>query len=831
MGVWQLTLILSTSVVVASRVQQVQHNDANTSFLPQERCCCRTDKVAGQEILRCQTFEQKDLTLYMFCPAISGWFSSSSIWGNDEKGPCNISWTLGTTAQACHGKTKHCQCAETVDAELHTERVKGTVFSGMKRNVAAFWSVPYASYPGRWQHPTALPKTKMNHQSKDATDHCSTPFLHQLRTGAQDSSHRGSFCFQWLPALGRFGTESCLTLDVYTPAVVQLPAGLEPSYYRLVEAKLPVMVFIEGGGFLVGDKYQSGIYDGRKLVEKQNVILVNINYRLGVLGFLNHPFLTDKESDEQLMNFGLRDQLEALRWIQENIASFGGDPNQVTLTGQSAGAMSICAHLASPVARQFFSSVILDSTNCDGFFIWQPHSFAQDWGIRYIRGVMGRIRGCGTLPEKQLKVYKESQNGCSPSDTASLESLFDRCFDLFLGLDVDTNAVNMSYFAEMLPLEWDGGCDGTYRGCTPRTLPSGHIWDDALLRCAFRLDVGHVWVNQFGITTRHQTEKASVIEELMGMAFSGMPLPPHLPWAPVVMPRGPKEMHYASGGGIMTLPEKAIMEDTSELNLHSITAGFNRDEGTLFALLVPHFLGDVPKFTKNPGMEDQEYRAILEQLVCPDYGPACTKDGCHTDPDCHSRLERILKEYDGDSRPSLARGSCCSKDPNTMRLQRILTDYLFVCPTLRFLDTMKQRTPKSALRLYEFDADDELPSRIPDLKNTLGAFHFSELFFLFGNEEGPGGNLPMQGGALGFGLGFSKQDVVISKKMSESWGHLLRHEEVPEWPNLTSNLATRFALNVPGNVDHLSKGMIHRLHHCEFFDALKLDIEKDLKPF
>lgn len=155
----------------------------------------------------------------------------------------------------------------------------------------------------------------------------------------------------------------------------------------------------------------------------------------------------------------------------------------------------------------------------------------------------------------------------------------------------------------------------------------------------------------------------------------------------------------------------------------------------------------------------------------------------------------------------------------------------FVCPTLRFLDTMKQRTPKSALRLYEFDADDELPSRIPDLKNTLGAFHFSELFFLFGNEEGPGGNLPMQGGALGFGLGFSKQDVVISKKMSESWGHLLRHEEVPEWPNLTSNLATRFALNVPGNVDHLSKGMIHRLHHCEFFDALKLDIEKDLKPF
>ena len=80
-----------------------------------------------------------------------------------------------------------------------------------------------------------------------------------------------------------------------------------------------------------------------------------------MLGFLHHPYLRGKDG-EALMNFGLRDQLEALRWVQKNIAAFGGDPKRITLVGESAGAMSICAHLASPVARELFSNVIMDST-------------------------------------------------------------------------------------------------------------------------------------------------------------------------------------------------------------------------------------------------------------------------------------------------------------------------------------------------------------------------------------------------------------------------------------------------------------------------------------
>lgn len=624
--------------------------------------------------------------------------------------------------------------------------------------------------------------------------------------------------------------ESCLTLDVYTPAVAKLPgSGSSPLRLRS-NASLPVMVFIEGGGFLVGDKYQQGIYDGRKLVDKQNVVLVNINYRLGVLGFLHHPYLRDKESGEELMNFGLRDQLEALRWIQENIHSFGGDPKRVTLVGESAGAMSICAHLASPVARQLFSNVIMESLNCDGLFIWMPQRFASDWGRRYVRAVFGRIRACGTLPEPDRTVYKESQNDCSESDTASVATVIDRCSDIFLGFDEQhLHLRNVTSFVQLLPLEWLGGCDGIYRGCEERTFPSGLAFDDGLLRCALRLDAGHVWVNQFGITERHALEKSSYMEELMGMSFTGMPLPPHLPWAPVIDPRGPKDLHYAVGGGLLTLPQKVLMEDESPLHLGSITAGFNRDEGTLFSLLVPHFLGYVPRFSGSAGMEDSVYRDIMEQLACPDYGPACRTEGCHTDQSCGGRLAKIMKEYAGEARPSRARGSCCSKDPNTLRLQRILTDYLFVCPTLRFLETMEKRS-NAELRLYEFDADDELPSTVPDLKNTLGAFHVSELFFVFGNEDGPGGNLPLQGGAFGLGLGFTKQDVVISKKMSNSWGALVRHEELPEWPLLnTSNRAIRFALDVPGNVDYISRGMIRKLHHCKFFDELKKEMSEDLK--
>ncbi|CAE7437127.1 ACHE [Symbiodinium natans] len=120
------------------------------------------------------------------------------------------------------------------------------------------------------------------------------------------------------------------------------------------------------------------------------------------------------------------------------------------------------------------------------------------------------------------------------------------------------------------------------------------------------------------------------------------------------------------------------------------------------------------------------------------------------------------------------------------------------------------------------------PFWLPDMRDVLGAFHFSELFFVMGNKDGPGGNLPFEGGALGFGLGWSKQDVKISANMSGSWGALVREEDVPSWPAWDTGEMLRFALNVPDNVDVVPVQSMLANHHCDFFDDLNVRLIKDV---
>jgi para-nitrobenzyl esterase len=137
--------------------------------------------------------------------------------------------------------------------------------------------------------------------------------------------------------------EDCLFLNIWT-------ADPAPG------AKLPVMVWIHGGALAFG----SGgvpIYDGTPLA-RRGAVVVGINYRLGALGFFAHPSLAGEGGD---MNFGLLDQIAALQWVQHNIAAFGGDPKNVTIFGQSAGAMSVLALFTSPLARGLFSQGIAQS--------------------------------------------------------------------------------------------------------------------------------------------------------------------------------------------------------------------------------------------------------------------------------------------------------------------------------------------------------------------------------------------------------------------------------------------------------------------------------------
>jgi para-nitrobenzyl esterase len=140
-------------------------------------------------------------------------------------------------------------------------------------------------------------------------------------------------------------SEDCLYLNVWTPA----GAG----------ARLPVMVWIYGGGFQAGSASEPR-QDGERLAAK-GVVVVSFNYRLGVFGFFSHPELTKESPHHASGNYGLLDQVAALQWVQSNIAAFGGDPGNVTIFGESAGSFSVSALMASPLARGLFHKAIGES--------------------------------------------------------------------------------------------------------------------------------------------------------------------------------------------------------------------------------------------------------------------------------------------------------------------------------------------------------------------------------------------------------------------------------------------------------------------------------------
>jgi para-nitrobenzyl esterase len=141
-------------------------------------------------------------------------------------------------------------------------------------------------------------------------------------------------------------SEDCLTLNVWTPAADK-------------NAKLPVMVWIFGGGFLAGDTSEPR-QDGANLA-KNGVVVVSMNYRLGIFGFFTHPDLAKESPHQAAGNYGLMDQTAALEWVHNNIAAFGGDPANVTLFGESAGSFSVSAQEASPLAKGLFQKAIGES--------------------------------------------------------------------------------------------------------------------------------------------------------------------------------------------------------------------------------------------------------------------------------------------------------------------------------------------------------------------------------------------------------------------------------------------------------------------------------------
>lgn len=144
-------------------------------------------------------------------------------------------------------------------------------------------------------------------------------------------------------------SEDCLYLNVWTPA----------NFDRAPQGKLPVLVYVYGGGFIAGDSSEKR-YDGAALAAR-GIVVVTMNYRLGVFGFFSHPELTAGSPHHASGNYGLLDQAAALAWVRRNIAAFGGDPNHVTIGGESAGSIAVSALMASPLSRDQIVGAIGES--------------------------------------------------------------------------------------------------------------------------------------------------------------------------------------------------------------------------------------------------------------------------------------------------------------------------------------------------------------------------------------------------------------------------------------------------------------------------------------
>ncbi|MFD6136227.1 carboxylesterase/lipase family protein [Isoptericola sp. NPDC060257] len=196
-------------------------------------------------------------------------------------------------------------------------------------------------------------------------------------SGVREATDYSPVCPQ-APPSPNGQSEDCLYLNV------TVPAGTTS------DAKLPVIVWIHGGGFEIGE---GADYEAADLAA-QGAVVVTINYRLGLLGFLSHPALADRPGGPS-GNYGLMDQQAALRWVQRNIAAFGGDAGKVTVAGQSAGGLSVAMHLASPGAKGLFQRAVIQS----GAFapVQKPLKQAEKEGVASATAV-----GCPDVGAEQV---------------------------------------------------------------------------------------------------------------------------------------------------------------------------------------------------------------------------------------------------------------------------------------------------------------------------------------------------------------------------------------------------------------------------------------------
>jgi len=218
---------------------------------------------------------------------------------------------------------------------------KSGLVAGKKEDnadVCVWKGIPFAAPPVgelRWRAPQPMPKWEGVREAKEFGHRCMQKGIFKLEVA---TSKEGM-------------SEDCLYLNVWRPKSQE---GLRP---------IPVMFWIHGGGY-TGGSANTPMYWGDRLAEQGNVVVVSTNYRLNVFGFFSSPALAEEDHNKSVGNYAILDLIAALKWVHDNISNFGGDPNNVTIFGESAGGFAVCTLLATPLGKGLFHKAILESGGC-----------------------------------------------------------------------------------------------------------------------------------------------------------------------------------------------------------------------------------------------------------------------------------------------------------------------------------------------------------------------------------------------------------------------------------------------------------------------------------
>lgn len=325
-----------------------------------------------------------------------------------------------------------------LNARLDTGEVQGS----MDHGVAAFKGIPYAAPPVgdlRWRAPQ--------------------PAAHW--SGVREATQYGSDCMQ-LPfpsdaaPLGTPPSEDCLYMNVWTPA-------------HSAGEKLPVIVWIYGGGFVNGGS-SPAVYAGTHFAQR-GVVFVSFNYRVGRFGFFAFPALTQEEAGKPLGNYAYMDQIAALHWVQRNIAAFGGNPHDVTVFGESAGGGSVMMLLTSPITGGLFEKAVVESGGGRDALL----------GVRYLN----KTSPAGLPSEEQLGINFAKANGIDGTGDAALAAL------RALPAEKVVDGLNMASMGKQADTYGGPIEDGTIVTMTPQqALLSGRFWKVPFMIGANSADIG-----------------------------------------------------------------------------------------------------------------------------------------------------------------------------------------------------------------------------------------------------------------------------------------------------------------------------------------------------